>query len=169
MAAEGGGALSDAPPALLLEDFLPYRLNVVASVVSEELARVYSERFGLDIPGWRVIATLGQFGSATGKAIGAHSRMHKTKVSRAVLELETRGLVGRAANPQDKREAFVALTPKGEAIYRDIVPLALGYQQELMRRLTAEQRVALDGILAALGGDIADERVRAKASASTSS
>ncbi len=44
MAAERG-----RPPALLLETFLPYRLNVAAAQVSEGLARVYSERFGLDI------------------------------------------------------------------------------------------------------------------------
>jgi len=137
--------------ALLLEAFLPYRLNVAAAQVSEGLAKVYSQRFGLDIPGWRVIATLGQFGFATAKAIGAHSRMHKTKVSRAVLELETRGLVRRSANPTDKREAFVALTPEGEAQYREIAPLALAYEDELMRRLTGEQRAALDGILKTLG------------------
>ncbi len=145
MAAEQGRA-----PALLLEDFLPYRLNIAAAQVSEGLARVYSERFGLDIPGWRVIATLGQFGEATAKTIGAHSRMHKTKVSRAVLDLETRGLVRRAPNPADKREAFLALTNRGEATYREIVPLALTYQQELLQRLTGEQRLALDAILAVL-------------------
>ena len=145
MAAERG-----RPPALLLETFLPYRLNVAASQVSEGLARVYSERFDLDIPGWRVIATLGQFGEATAKAIGAHSRMHKTKVSRAVLDLATRGLLRRFANPADKREAFLSLTEAGEAIHREIAPLALAYQEELLRSLTAEQRAALDGILTIL-------------------
>ncbi len=145
MAAERGRA-----PALQLESFLPYRLNVAASQVSEGLARVYSERFGLDIPGWRVIATLGQFGEATAKAIGLHSRMHKTKVSRAVLDLETRGLVRRFANPADKREAFLSLTPRGEAVYREIAPLALAYQDGLLRRLSDAQRQALDGILAVL-------------------
>lgn len=142
MAAERGRA-----PALLLEDFLPYRLNIAAAQASEGLARVYSERFGLDIPGWRVIATLGQFGEATAKAIGAHSRMHKTKVSRAVLDLETRGLLRRSPNPDDKREAFLSLTDQGAATYREIAPLALAYQEELLQRLTPEQRQALDGIL----------------------
>ena len=146
MAAEPG-----LPRALLLEEFLPYRLNVAAARASEGLARVYSERFGLDIPGWRVVATLGQFGSVTAKAIGAHAHMHKTKVSRAVLQLERRGLVARTPNPEDKREAFVALTPEGQAVYREIVPLALGYQEELLRLLSTEERLMLDGILAALG------------------
>jgi len=78
-AAPGHG---DAAP-LKLEEFLPYRLNVVASLVSQALSRVYADRYGIGVPEWRVLVTLGQFGMMTGKAIGAHSHMHKTKVSRA--------------------------------------------------------------------------------------
>jgi DNA-binding MarR family transcriptional regulator len=132
----------DAP--LRLEAFLPYRLNVLAAAVSEGLARVYSERFGLDIPGWRVLATLGQFGPVSSKQIGAHSRMHKTKVSRAVAELESRGLVQRAANPGDKREAIVALTADGAATYREIVPLALAYERDVLAEFQADEVRRLD-------------------------
>jgi DNA-binding MarR family transcriptional regulator len=149
MMGDSGAERAQNPP-LLLEDFLPYRLNVLAAEVSEGLAKVYSERFGLDIPGWRVIATLGQFGQGTAKAIGDHSHMHKTKVSRAVTELERRGFVARSSNPQDKREAFLALTPQGEAVYRRIVPLAQTYQKALVQALAASHRAALDDILAAL-------------------
>ncbi len=143
-------AVRHSVPPLLLEDFLPYRLNVLAAEVSEGLARVYSRRFGLDIPGWRVIATLGQFGSATAKLIGDHSHMHKTKVSRAVMELEKRGLIARTANPQDKREAFLTLTSGGEAVYREIVPLAQEYQTALIETLGTSQRADVDDILDAL-------------------
>ena len=137
----------EPPVQLLLEDFLPYRLNVAAAKVSEGLARVYSSRFGLDIPGWRVIATLGQFGRATAKAIGEHSQMHKTKVSRALMQLQARGLVERSPNPQDKREAFIALTPAGIAVYGEIVTLALAYQTDLLAALDEPQRRQLDMII----------------------
>jgi DNA-binding MarR family transcriptional regulator len=140
----------EPPVQLLLDDFLPYRLNVAAAKVSEGLARVYSARFGLDIPGWRVLATLGQFGRATAKAIGEHSQMHKTKVSRALMQLQARGLVERALNPQDMREAFIALTEAGVAIYGEIVPLALAYESDLLAALDEKQRRQLDIILARL-------------------
>ena len=107
--AEGRG--DNAP--LKLEQFLPYRLNVVASLVSQALSRIYADRYGIGVPEWRVLVTLGQFGMMTGKAIGAHSHMHKTKVSRAVAQLEKRKLVMRRANRADLREAFLALTPAG--------------------------------------------------------
>src|SRR5262249_57973755 len=44
---------SGAPaPLLKLEDFLPHRLNVLSSLVSQALTRVYG-RHGIGIPEWR--------------------------------------------------------------------------------------------------------------------
>jgi DNA-binding MarR family transcriptional regulator len=137
-------------PFLRLEEFLPYRLNVLAAAVSEGLAKVYSERFGLDIPGWRVLATLAQFERATATEIGAHSRMHKTKVSRAVTALEARGLIERSANPDDKRESFAALTASGRRMHAEIVPLALAYQRAVVAALPEADARRLDAIIDAL-------------------
>ena len=95
-------AAEQAP--LKLEQFLPYQLNVVASLVSQALSRVYARRYRIGVPEWRVLVTLGQYGVMTGKAIGAHTHMHKTKVSRAVALLEKRKLLVRRANRADMRE-----------------------------------------------------------------
>ena len=43
-----------------LDDFLPYRLSVLTNRVSGAIARHYSERFGLSVPEWRVMAVLGR-------------------------------------------------------------------------------------------------------------
>src|SRR5215470_19816941 len=112
---------------LRLEEFLPYRLNVLASLVSQALSRVYAERYDIGVPEWRVLVTLGQFSVMTGKAIGTHTHMHKTKVSRAVAELERRKLVARRANRADLRESFLSLTPAGRAIYEELAPGALEF------------------------------------------
>lgn len=122
-------ASGDAP--LKLEEFLPYRLNVLASLVSQALSRIYVERYGIGVPEWRVLVTLGQYGTMTGKAVGAHSHMHKTKVSRAVAELEQRKLVARRANRADLRESFLSLTSTGRAIYEDLAPGALAFAARL--------------------------------------
>ncbi len=104
-------------PLLKLEDFLPHRLNVLSSLVSMALTRVYGRRYGIGIPEWRVLVTLGECGVMTGKAVGARTHMHKTKVSRAVAQLGQRKLVARRANRADLREAFLSLTHAGRAIY----------------------------------------------------
>ena len=78
--------------------------------------------YKIGVPEWRVLVTLGQFGMMTGKAIGAHSHMHKTKVSRAVALLERRKLLVRRANRADMRESFLSLTAAGRAMYEDLAP-----------------------------------------------
>jgi DNA-binding MarR family transcriptional regulator len=136
------GAPDEAP--LKLEEFLPYRLNVLASLVSQALSRIYVERYGLGVPEWRVLVTLGQFGVMTGKAIGTHSHMHKTKVSRAVAELEKRKLIARRANRADLRESFLSLTPAGRTIYEELAPGALDFARRLAEVVDPADRTAFE-------------------------
>jgi DNA-binding MarR family transcriptional regulator len=133
----------DSAP-LKLEQFLPYRLNVVANLVSQALSRIYADRYGIGVPEWRVMVTLGQYGMMTGKAIGAHSHMHKTKVSRAVALLEKRKLVARRANRADLREAFLTLTPAGRAMYDDLAPIALDFANRLAEVVDPADRPAFE-------------------------
>jgi DNA-binding MarR family transcriptional regulator len=141
--ADAPAGRDDAAP-LKLEEFLPYRLNVVASVVSQALSRLYAVRYGIGVPEWRVLVTLGQFGMMTGKAVGAHSHMHKTKVSRAVALLEKRKLLARRANRADLRESFLSLTPAGRAIYEDMAPIALDFAKRLSDVIEPADRAAFE-------------------------
>lgn len=118
-----------------LERFLPYRLNRAASAVSEQLREVYGRRYGLTIPEWRVLATLAQFPGVTARAVGAHARLHKTKVSRAVQALDERRWLSRAENPQDRREEFLSLTPLGLQAYGAIVPDMTAFERQLLEAL----------------------------------
>ena len=130
------------PAPLDLDRFLPYRLDILAESVSRALSRLYKERYGLGVPEWRVLAHLGQYAPITAKAIGVHSRMHKTKVSRAVAALEQLGFVGRTGNDADRREELLSLTAKGRAAYDDLAPKAADFARHLLDELTAaEQRV----------------------------
>lgn len=132
---------------LRLEDFLPYRLTVLAEAVSLALSRLYAERYDIGIPEWRVIATLGQYRKMTAKDVGTHSHMHKTKVSRAVASLERKGFVERKPNPQDMREAFLTLTTKGRATYRELAPLAREFSDKLACELTSAELDVLEQLL----------------------
>ncbi|KPF72596.1 hypothetical protein IP69_01480 [Bosea sp. AAP35] len=143
---------SASPPEtpLRLEQFLPYRLNVVAFHSARALGRIYDAHFGIGIPEWRVVAQLGEFGKLTSRDIGELAQMHKTKVSRAVSVLQERGLVSRAENRQDRRESFVALTSAGERIYAQIVPLALAFQARWTEGIAAEELKVFERVLSTL-------------------
>jgi DNA-binding MarR family transcriptional regulator len=146
-------ARKEASQALVvLEDFLPYRLNVLASLTSNALARIYAERFGLTIPGWRVIATLGQYDVRTARDIAAHGVMHKSTISRAVSSLEQRGLIVRHPNQDDRREELLALTPEGRGIYEALAPEALTFEERLVSILTKAEQDMLARIVAKLSG-----------------
>ena len=68
------GSASSEVPLLRLEEFLPHRLNVLSSLVSQALTRVYG-RYGIGIPEWRVLVTLGENGVLTGKVVGAQTHI----------------------------------------------------------------------------------------------
>lgn len=136
--------------ALKLEEFLPYRLNVVAALASQALSRIYAQRYGIGVPEWRVLVTLGLYGTMTGKAVGEHSHMHKTKVSRAVALLEKRKLLARRANKADMRESFLSLTPAGRGIYQDLAPVAAAFARRFTEAIDPADRAAFDRALAAL-------------------
>lgn len=128
---------------IYLDAFLPYRLNILAEIVSQGLARIYSRRFGISVAEWRVIATLADGCQMTARNIGARTHMHKTKVSRAVGDLLTRGLIDRHENEADRREAFVRLSAAGRDVYEIIAPLGLAYQRRLVEGIAPEDMEAL--------------------------
>jgi DNA-binding MarR family transcriptional regulator len=130
-----------------LERFVPFRLNRLAVEVSRALARKYCERFDIDIPEWRIIATLGDRGRARAQDVALSTRMHKSVVSRAVARLIELGWVARSANARDRREAPLCLTAAGCRIYEQLVPIVLDYQEHLLRCLTASERRTLDRLL----------------------
>lgn len=129
---------------LELETFLPYRLNRLADAVSRDFSRIYRDRHGMTRPEWRLLATLGQYGTMTATQIGQHSAMHKTKVSRAVSALEKRGWLKREAHAGDRRLEHLTLTKAGEKVYADIVPLALEFARQLEKIMNPARYAEFD-------------------------
>ena len=134
-----------------LETFLPYRLNRAAEYVALRFAAQYKARFELTRPEWRTLAALGSSGRMmTATEIGAHSSMHKTKVSRAVFALEQRRWLKREEDGRDRRFEHLALTPAGERAYEELTELAGAYQAELVSMLGKENVEALSAGLRAV-------------------
>ena len=135
---------------LSLPAYLPYRLSVVSNKASGLIARAYQARFGLTIQEWRIIAVLGAGEALTAQGLCEATAMDKVTVSRAVRKLDQRGLVRRRRNSSDKRASDVTLTPDGEAIYAEVAPLALRYEQAMAEGLSAAEREQLMALLAKL-------------------
>lgn len=121
--------------------FVPFRLNRLGAEVSAALSSEYRARYGLDIPEWRVMATLGFRNEAcSAQYIAQCTRTHKSTISRAVTSLLEHGLIERVENMQDRREFRLAMTRKGQALYEELIPRLLRREEEILSCLTAQER-----------------------------
>jgi len=145
-----GETAAETETLLALEEFLPYRLAVLAHKTSRELSGVYGERFGLSIPEWRILANLGRFGPLYAGELAERSSMDKPKVTRALQRLETAGIVQRAVDAEDRRQVRLALTRRGRAMFREIAALALDWEKQFLAPLSEAERRTLDRILTKL-------------------
>jgi len=121
--------------------FVPFRLNRLAAEVSAALSGEYRERYGLDIPEWRVLATLGLRTEACSAQYISHcTRTHKSTISRAVTALMARRLVERIENEDDRREFVLRLTPKGRVLYENLIPRLKRKERKIMSCLTSREQ-----------------------------
>ena len=136
------------PPARIeLERFLPYRLSVLTNVVSGSIATMYQRRFGIGIPEWRVIAVLAMRSGLSAAEVAACTGMDAVAVSRAVSRLLRSGRLRRDTASDDRRRSVLRLTGTGRAVYRQVAPLALGYERRLLDGLDAREAASLDSIV----------------------
>ena len=131
-----------------LQSFFPYRLAVLSEAVSQSVARVYRERFGLTRDEWRVLAALADCGTVKTARVIEHTTLEKMQVSRAVSRLEEGGLIERQPDPQDGRGWVLRLTAAGRALYKKLVPLVEAREAFLLEALEPQERAVLEAALA---------------------
>jgi len=137
----------EKPKQLILENFFPYRLSVLAQDVSQSVAEIYTGRFQLRRAEWRVVAALGQHQPMSAKSITAHTCMDKMPVSRAITVLKERGLVAQEVDSRDRRYSQLSLTEEGMALYEEIVPGVLEREQALLSEFSEEELNLLEQII----------------------
>ncbi len=148
-------------PRLRLDEFTPYRLSFTSNLVSETIAGAYQRLFGLSIPEWRLVSVVAEQPGITQQEIGRRTRMDKVTVSRAAAALGRRGLVDRAARPEDGRSHRLSLSPVGWRLYAEVAPKALeleaglfdGFTPGELKQFTALLRRIDAAALRALGAE----------------
>jgi len=127
---------------------MPFRLNRLSAEVSAALSSEYRARYGLDIPEWRVLATLGFRNEAcSAQYISDCTRTHKSTISRAVTALMERQIVERVENEADRREFRLRLTRKGRLLYEELIPRLLRKEQEILSCLSTQEKKQFASLL----------------------
>ena len=129
---------------LELDRFLPYRLSVLSNIVSTAISGAYEKRFGLSIPGWRVMAVLAMTPDLSAAEVAQRTAMDKVAVSRAVASLLGQRRIVRRTARADRRRSLLRLSEAGRRVYAQVVPVALEYERDLLAPLTQQDREAVD-------------------------
>ena len=107
-----------------LDDLLPYLMNRLVSRLNQNLSERLRQR-GYTFQDWRVLAVLAAHDGITLSQLAEATVIPQPTVSRLVARLERRGLLKRRVHTGDSRFIEARITPRGQAAYRRILPLAV--------------------------------------------
>lgn len=137
-------------PDFALNDFMPYQLAILSQSISRLIAQEYESRFGLSMNQWRIIVILAEHGTLTAQEVSNRTLMDKMTISRAVKKLLNRDLITRSPSKSDRREALLGLTKTGQAIHKEVLPLALNYEATLLSSLAEQENQILSNLIVRL-------------------
>ena len=132
---------------LSLAQFLPYRCNNLAQQISVSLSRIYVDKFGITVAGWRILVTLADYGELQANDVARLTNMDKVRVSRSVAVLMEQGLLDRRVGSRDSRVTLLNLNADGQRLYERITPEALAWERELLEPLSKTEQQSLLKIL----------------------
>src|SRR6185295_8878040 len=97
----------------------------------------------LSVQQWRILLTLAHHPGATAVEIIARWTLQPMSVSRAIGELEQRGLIVRRIGSNDRRSQKLFLTRKGQRVYDTVVPDANARYHDIVDCLPPKERARL--------------------------
>lgn len=137
-------------PPFDLDQFIPFRLAVIASRLSANLATHYKTRYGISIAEWRVLLNLGYSGDISVRDIEKRVSLDRVKVSRAASKLAAKGYITKTVDAKDRRLLKMTLTNEGRALLKQLIPIAIAYQNEIEAALGGQSETlhsALDRLM----------------------
>jgi MarR family transcriptional regulator, temperature-dependent positive regulator of motility len=124
------------------------RFNYLGLRYNVPLYNWVEERFGLSRADFVVIYSLALMDGITASEIAASTAFPKNTLSRAVNRLAKRGLIGRSAGADDRRQQNLTLTQAGRAIYDEALPRFEALENEMLSALSLVERETLSVLMA---------------------
>jgi DNA-binding MarR family transcriptional regulator len=128
-------------------DLVNYRLYLVGAMNSSIVTRACETEFGITRREWRVLALLAALGPQPPSALAEAALLDRSRTSKALMALITKGLVERRAVASDRRWAKVELSVKGRDLYDRIFPRVREINLDLLETLTDQECAQLAAVL----------------------
>ena len=129
-----------------VDSYLPYLLARASFSISNEF-HAQVEAAGFTVSEWRILASLSGVKQRTVGELADIVLAKQPTVTKMVLRMADQGLVMRTACTQDKRQAWVSLTPKGKKTVQPILKNAALHEKQILESLGDAQSHALKVIL----------------------
>lgn len=130
-----------------LDDFIPYKLSVVANRVSQSIGKLFEQRFNLQIPEWRILMALYSYGDLVFNEVVDRTSMDKARVSRAQRRLVDLGMIESVDDPNDGRKLILSLAAQGEKMCSEMLPEMAAREAWFLEALDDHEHQLLDVIL----------------------
>lgn len=124
---------------LQLDSFLPAIIRSLDEGMAANMSRRITGPFRLNMTEWRVLLFLAEHEAQTASDIVDYMAMDKSKVSRAIANLEDLQLIEREVAEDDQRVKLLRLTEKGLKRYHALVPRVLDWERELIDALDVSE------------------------------
>jgi MarR family transcriptional regulator, organic hydroperoxide resistance regulator len=131
------------PPDFELNDYLPYLINRVGSVMALRFGAEVLAPNGLSIAMWRVLAVLSSHGEQRHTDLADLTSIEVSTLTRIVTRLVRIGLVARAPSKTSRREIVVALSERGTHLVERLIPLGQRYEDIASSGLSKQERAVL--------------------------
>jgi len=137
----------------------PFEQSIAAIMLSSKESVIAPMRpklreFNITEPQWRVLRVINDRGATDATGLAEVGLLHAPSVTRILKELETRKLIVRAVDANDRRRTMVALSPEGRAVVKAISRHVLHMMREYARRFGPERLERLLDELRALSAAI---------------
>jgi len=134
--------------------------------LSELILRIgtitFKDRFGVKPTDLRILVMLGAYQPISVNEVSRRTHIDKAWISRSLRDLLRRKLITKTSHPSDSRASLLSLTNKGEALLREIAPVAENYQRQLLQGQRARDVERMLDLLSARAEEMFQEAIQQK-------
>ncbi|QOF77575.1 MarR family winged helix-turn-helix transcriptional regulator [Variovorax sp. 38R] len=133
--------LNESGDDLTVDNFITTVMSQTVNALRRVTTLPYARRFGLTVSEWRILALMAHARSMPFAELVVQSTSDKALVSRTLRLLEQRGLVLlEAEGPTPRKRLTCSITPTGEALHAQVIPVARKAQASIIQLMTSQER-----------------------------
>jgi len=149
VAQPGTGSAAVPQTGRFVDDYLLYLLARASHVLSTEFHSML-RRAGVQVPVWRVLATLSGGSGETVTGLAEACLLQQPTMTKLLDRMVRDGLVRRMPDPRDRRVVRILTTPRGDALVKNLLISAKAHEMELMSRFPEMDEQRLKNLLRAV-------------------